>query len=327
MKKAALVVLAGLSFVWAFLSQICNSLLVPTRAQITFQKQFTPAVQVPESFFNDLPLKFTHIPKNSGISIIKELNLTVQDGPQMCYKANHDPQRFNMVFLRAPFSQIHSAFLFCSHAGNKWVKRKTRQARFPRTGNDKADFDTWLAHFASLTYADAGGQVGYGCIDPRDIQTRYMECQSAKEYRSDFAFHRAPNYTLALENVNKVDFLGITDFYHESLCLLWLRRTRILPTTCSCGAPSSTTLQQQQHVHHTHGVRPHSDNFEEPTRTWAANITRLDRALYLHGLQRFAHEIDLAEQIAGRTFLCNKTRIDHLQRYYYDSLVAEASLF
>jgi len=66
---------------------------------------------------------------------------------------------------------------------------------------------------------------------------RHMSCRKAPNPQANHALSVPPKPTVAIENVAEdAAFVGVTDFFHESICLLQLRREGSLPPDCGCDA-------------------------------------------------------------------------------------------
>lgn len=102
----------------------------------------------------------------------------------------------------------------------------------------------------NLTALDFGPSVDYKCIDPRNLQTHHMSCISQKNPTANHAVSKAPKLYLAKVNLDKADWIGNTEFHHESMCLLSLRRQHLIPEGCECN--NTKTLP---HVHIDNDVK------------------------------------------------------------------------
>lgn len=179
--------------------------------------------------------------------------------------------------------------------------------------DDETDFETWLKHFQSLSPNMVGPQYDFNCIDPRNVQARHMSCDKAPNPQANHALQIPPNLTRAIENTYDATFVGITEFYHESICMLQFRRTGALGDGCRCDANENAAAIHQWN---THGVPKHSSDFVGDIKSMVDNFTTLDAVLYRVALDRFVNDIAIAERIAGRRFLCNLTKVtDLLQRH------------
>ena len=280
----------------------------------------TPAsIPASTNFYENRPISFTHIPKCSGTSFVSIMEPKYHE--QNCYleMAHHRDggNTMNCVFIRSPRSHVQSQFLECVY--DTWGKIVTSGTAFPRTEDLQDDFKKWLEHFVALdTRTDYGTTVDYNCIDPRNVMARHMSCQRAPNPQANHALSVPPELTVAIENVAKdATFIGVTDFFHESICLLQLRREGSLPPGCGCDAAAEAARNKKKEVHITHDVPPHnSDQFPKDIRIMLDSLTQLDRQLFVAGLKRFMEDMDVAERVVNRKFWCNRTKAYDLLELY-----------
>ena len=112
------------------------------------------------------------------------------------------------------------------------------------------------------------------------------------------------NPTEALNNLDDADFVGLTDFYHESICMLHFRREKELRPGCNCKEDSTSN-----HEHVTHGV-PEKKN--KPTAQMVEiidSLTVLDAILFQKALTRFFRDLSKVEKEAGASVLCDRTKL------------------
>ena len=179
------------------------------------------------------------------------------------------------------------------------------------------DFKRWLIHFDQLKSSQVGPNYDFRCQDPRNTLTRHMSCQYGPNPKANHAMLPPPNLTLAIENVCEVNFLGIADFYHESICILKLRREQTLPPGCVCGDDISRSL----HVHKTHNLpslSPEERTLSPELNSMIDRLISLDAPLFVAGLDRFLSDIKTAESVAKVQIMCpnnNKKASDLLKLY------------
>ena len=291
--------------------------LPPTRmptshptSQSPMQSPTRTVLSPPVGFYDQRPISFTHIPKCSGTSFTREMH--PRKANQDCYNHMRHSDKMNCVFLRSPRAHVQSQFLECVYDG--WGKKVTKHTAFPRTKDKDDDFESWIRHFVQLNNTQVGPEVDFNCIDPRDTQTRHMSCLVAPNPRANHALLPLPNLTAAIANVvSDATFIGLTDFYHESMCILKLRRTGSLPESCGC-SEGQKALRLHKHV--THGVPQHKPIFSKEVTSMVDSMTKSDRPLFVAPLKRFLKDVDVAEQVANSQFLCNRTKALELLELY-----------
>jgi len=266
---------------------------------------------IPYGFFDDRNISFIHIAKCSGRSFEREI-VPAKSG-QNCYKLGKSSSMMNVVFLRSPRAHVYSQFMQCKH--DRFGRRVTKKTAFPRSKDDIYDLRIWLDHFIQIMDKEPrqfGPENDFNCMDPRNMQTRYMSCDwTRSEAHPDHAHQDDDDIDEAIRNVRKATFIGLTDFYHESICMLQFRSTKILPLTCQCTdlGGNATENQSDGHVHYTHsqdGVPKHSvHNLPMDVLKLEDRLTNWDQRLFLFALDRFLRDIRIAEKVAGHKFFCH----------------------
>eukprot|EP00977_Amphora_coffeiformis_P025587 scaffold20597_cov167-Amphora_coffeaeformis.AAC.1 len=220
-------------------------------------------------------ISFTHIPKVAGTSFNREVNPRLTQ--QNCYDYMKKPNMINVVFFRDPRNHVQSQFLYCKH-NTDWARKKIKGTDFPLNDDDVTDFRTWLQHFVAFLEPGNrkfGSKHDYNCIDPREVQARHMSCHKEPNPRANHALAVDPNITHAIENLHDATLIGVSNFYHESICMLRLRQKGTLPDACHCNATESTG---SEHVAVAHGVPKHSaDDLPPDMIAMIDSLTKLDR--------------------------------------------------
>lgn len=289
------------------------------------------------------PLRFLHIPKTAGTSAIVELQALGYDlgsasqaTMEACYPPykSSSPSTLNFVLLREPRSHVLSQFLECRftrfgswvtwadslrHA--EWQKecKRTRCGinRFgERFGGSRnrtaasilAGFEPWIRHFARVQgSARRSGVDDFGCYDARSLQTRALTCARRGGYASHH-YDGEANLAGAMEVVRQVDLLGVTELYHESLCLVHFRVQGALPPSCVCNADANRSAGggTMRHEHRTHGG-PRDFGLSALPQALLPTVdavTRDDAQLYEAALRRVVRDIRSVETQAGARVLC-----------------------
>lgn len=261
-------------------------------------------------FFDNRPISFTHIPKCGGVSFGSEMEPKFNSHD--CFATMKREGTMNVVFLRSPRKHVRSQHGEC-YFDPQWGLKVTKNTLFPRTDNYTEDFSQWLHHFSMLSENQIGPDHDFNCYDPRELQTRYMSCLSAGSCEANHALvGEPPSLEQALINLNDADFVGLTDFYHESICMLHYRREEELPVGCNCNEAANKIT----HVHETHGVPNLSDEWTADVIELVDSFTLLDRALFKHALNRFQRDLLEVEQKAGVPVLCDRSKMEVLSSTY-----------
>lgn len=246
-----------------------------------------------------------HIPKTAATSLKKELHansIGIKQGyDEYCYLERKYWGGFLLTFLRAPRAHVYSQYLECRY--DDFGKKQTAGTSFPRDVDDVTGVSQWIEHFHNDWNPKKGD---YNCYNPRNMQTRVLTCVN---HRWDL--HHEPVYVAgeqfvnrqnaALTHINEIDWVGITEFYHESWCLLLHQLKRELPVDCGqCEAANNIT-----HVHDTHHVPKHDPN-DIPVDVLKKidSLTTSDVEVYIEGLKRFCYNIQTLYQQSGKKVLC-----------------------
>ena len=113
-----------------------------------------------------------------------------------------------------------------------------------------------------------------------------------------------------------LDFVSLTEFTHESRCLLYYRlRSNELPkaqayldNNCRCGGPRDEEGNDDVHVvHHNATRRSNMRDLPKDLLSQVEELTRIDAAIYNIALHQFLAEIAWLESKAalGRRVLCD----------------------
>ena len=123
-----------------------------------------------------------------------------------------------------------------------------------------------------------------------------------------------------------MDFVGITELYEPSWCVLIAKLSgtpppRCLSRDCSDGATNATkndTFRKLKHI--THGMPPHSiSNVRSSTLREIDEFTRLDSLLYIAGVKRFLADARAVEESINATILC-PAELDRLDDTLADAI-------
>ena len=158
--------------------------------------------------------------------------------------------------------------------------------------NIRRDYLLFLRHFAQLTDNMVGSNFDFNCYDPRNFITRFLSC--GVEERPHHAEISPPKLQRALLNINLAHFVGVTDLYIESVCLLEVRVTGHLSDRCACDQ-----RRPEQFYAIDHGVT-HLDHdtvlMQPKLQTKVERLTILDRVVFGSGLLRLLCDAREVEQ-------------------------------
>ena len=282
---------------------------------------------------------FLHISKSGGASWINELELIKpgklypksRQGPEWGQIYQNKQNRFDhlsyhLAAFRSPRHHTWSLWSECRFDG--WGQRVTRDTAFPRSGQDAdgdlRDFITWMDHFVD-DQSPTGAQLkrgtssdSYNCYHPANYQSRPLVTDQKNPHKPTGDDELVPSAALSNQTYYYYDWVAVTEFYHESKCLLYYRiqpRTlamqEYLDQTCHCRLP--TIAQETKHIsdvqnlHHDGRRRQTMRDLDPTVLAKIQAATETDVTLYKTALEQFlTQEIPWLEAALGRRVVCDK---------------------
>jgi len=196
----------------------------------------------------------------------------------------------------------------------------TSNTNFPHSGRDAEgdvrDFTAWLNHFVD----DAGLRSGtvddyYNCYHPANYQSRAFVTDAELPHTARNEGELIPNVTLAKQTYLYNDWVAITDFFHESKCLLYYRvepRTvtmqDYLVQSCHCkpmAVSAAEVPKDIQSLHHDGRRRKSMRDLDNNLLQRIAAATTSDVAVYQTALKQFMREMAWLEESMGRRVVCD----------------------
>ena len=123
-----------------------------------------------------------------------------------------------LVFLRSPRAHVLSMFKECRYDAWGVALWKKNQSQVPHEGTHQHDFEQWLDW-----YLHPLNKPWLGCYQPWNYQARAMTSWGKQPHGISAIETYEPSADSALTSYLETDWVGITDFYDESLCLLLSR--------------------------------------------------------------------------------------------------------
>ena len=215
-----------------------------------------------------------------------------------------------VVFLRDPMSHVLSQFLECKY--DSWGRKVTNHTGFPGYDdlNDPLEgFDEWVRHFDQLK--TNGTKVGYNstyrCYDPHNMQSRYFATQQrSSPHNANNMADRWPNIDIARKRLDRVQVVGIVEYYPASLCLFeyFAGGHQFLTQGCQvCHGGQLDVVKSL--IHEAHHVPSHSiDSISDVTRIMIQNMTAIDLQFYESGRDMFQRQVDQLREETGIDLLC-----------------------
>lgn len=289
---------------------------------------------------------FLHIPKTAGASFRHDLNkhgnLALQK-TEMCYQELYNLGRnssasnpYMITFLRDPRRHVLSQFFECKY--DTWGKVSTAGTQFPRSSTDIEDFTSWVNHFyrhwkrskdksawnsSDLVVDD------FNCYTPYNMQARALSDECVDSHHDS----RRINYLYFnsyIHNFNSLSFVGVTDYYKLSFCMIWYYFNNSVAIKQFCH-------EKKESLHITHNVPDHADiSIRYPQDLWRKvdEMTEIDSTLYKIGVDRLyrnfdhlhaKHNLDLFDIYNGELSVQDNI-YDTFSSTYLDPLPIEYSL-
>mmetsp|Transcript_9192 Transcript_9192/g.27140 ORF Transcript_9192/g.27140 Transcript_9192/m.27140 type:complete len:312 (-) Transcript_9192:351-1286(-) len=257
---------------------------------------------------------FLHISKAGGSTFIKwardshlfpSLYPNLIAGQEHGYLFDRDlrPMAQRLVLLRSPRAHVLSMFKECRY--NKWgISLWTRGgSKVPHNGTHQHDFEQWVNW-----YLHPLNKTWLGCYQPWNYQARAMTSSSKNPHNIGAPDTYEPSIDKALTLYLETEWVGITDFYDESLCLLLSRlKTEAAAVrfseSCRCSEDAKPILGITEPV--THGSVSSTDVDVYPELAVKMDrLTAIDKALFSVALRGFLSEIRSLEVRVGHRVLC-----------------------
>ena len=264
-------------------------------------------------------LSHVHIPKTAGSSFLVDgvqflptgVHLTGNHERSLKFTETIMSEMDPVTFLRNPVQQVLSQFLECKY-DEDWGRWLTRDTAFP-AGNHSQPFDgleEWTEHFVTSEGLAkeffSPREHAFRCYNPWNMQARYLasDAPNNTSWEDMHYVHtegdRRPDLGEALLGMSRMPFVGISDLYIPSLCLLRFHATGTVPPECGCKIHHHLQLN-----HIEHSVPPHSID-DVPLRVLKRihRLVEVDTRLFLETLRLFEIRAEIAAQATGVQLLC-----------------------
>ena len=261
---------------------------------------------------------FVHIPKTGGSSLIIDLPKVIQSEACFMYMKNFfgaDTDSFYFTFLRNPRSHVWSQYvyardilpevkrLFNSSIGEYFGLTPLSTLEFPMNSSVVSGFRAWINHFVKGLHADGSMSEtdSFNYFHPYNYQSRVLSpsCNLSQSWQFSRDIQSVQEMQRSLlKSLDSLSFVGITEFYSTSMCLLMYHLNLELPHACT--TPSSDDL-------FSHVGKSHAESISQrplvPLLLWKKVdlLTRFDNALYCAGLRRFSCALEAFRVKTGQT--------------------------
>lgn len=246
---------------------------------------------------------YHHIPKVGGHSVKMDVS-TLFPSPfafpnsEGCF--NDHKVYFGVqgaiTFLREPRGHVLSQYSHLMGGG----PATSLLPDFGQWVHDWADFwrltkaqNRSLAFLKDKNFTEQERYVGF---NPIEKQTHKMTCTTPYYYPEHIDVDRA------VQIMHSASFVGILEFYPESLCVLHALVTGVMPTSCDCEKRGAVP----DFWHHNSCCGPPHDihTVTEDTIKLIDEITKADRHLYNEAVDNFLSTLRQIEDEQGVQILC-----------------------
>jgi hypothetical protein len=239
-----------------------------------------------------------------------------------------------VTMVRSPRSHAISMYMHCQFSAEQKTNFKIKEQNrniFPLKGEDmkKEDvirgFDNWLDYMLNMDDTKFINTIdSFDCYTPWNLQSRMMTCNIKSKHHHGAQIIRKGYYNEQFQkdnNIhipkiepdwddvkdiilsNKMAFIGLTEHYKESVCIIHYIHSKTMPSHCDC-----TTQQQQQTKlqNRTHGV-PHLLDVSDlslSTLRKIDEITKVDVMTYQLSQKIFNETLQLVESESGIKLIC-----------------------
>jgi len=260
----------------------------------------------------DAKIFHLHIPKAAGRSVVSDLSSMVGRRNIYSYEtcfhfsdsANFTALQDTVVMLRQPREHVFSQYQFCKLATDPGYRSIVRYLEaFPGEKNFHMtiSFQNWIEEW---TRSPRYGSYSIledreFCWCPHNLQASRLAC------KDDRRCSATVDLDAAKRSLDAVTMLGVTEAYHESLCLFHAHLMGELPDHCNCESPDFSSYKETKETHGEH----YQESIEDmPPETIAQvdAMTQQDKAIYQRGVKRFVADVQKMEKRFGTKILCQE---------------------
>lgn len=256
---------------------------------------------------------FFHLAKTAGASAMvdlpQHLSMTTQlSSYECCWPSFTGPDAWDptavITFIREPLAHVYSQWNHCRKNLNHWFN--------PR--GLPANFSQWLRYWNKVGDHPTVREHGFHCYVPINLQARALSCRARSCPRvthaldeavlGDTSGELAVHEDLATRRLqNSVRFVGITEFYQESMCILHAMSKNSLPYYCNC--EDREAWGRFPHADRDHGGRvPKTHTLSKADADMIRKLTKVDARLYEVAMGRFMEAVQSVEGRFGKRVFC-----------------------
>mmetsp|Transcript_41082 Transcript_41082/g.87499 ORF Transcript_41082/g.87499 Transcript_41082/m.87499 type:complete len:288 (+) Transcript_41082:104-967(+) len=253
-----------------------------------------------------------HIPKTGGMSFKRDLWNMIPAGRHRLYSKNECYSWGREVvgtadvitMMRNPRSQLSSMYRHCIDPDRR---RKFNSTQVPvPIRNFRAYLKTWEQLDKRGWKERLNGHnfgrirnVPFRCFRPVNMVSHLFTCSSPWQW------HAKVDMDLATRNLHSSFFVGLTEMYQESLCLLYAKLHGALPIKCDCENSTAWSAFSTHQIHQGYKSKA-SKRAQYPPEIIDImdRFTATDVELYNIAKDRFMSEVKAVELKFKRKIIC-----------------------
>ena len=224
------------------------------------------------------------------------------------------------TILRSPRSHVLSLFSHCHMAHhNTWKRMWDDLPQYAAEGLlrvTEAACDSYCTHFkpdpiedlrSQLEHLNSSEQAQVQVIPfLRNLQTHALSCRTSQgslgqHFRDLHSEEALPSIDDALETLRRFDWVGLTDLFEHSICLLHYQSNGSLPRSCDCSNGSVSRLALPKFTHGQKALEAERLHVDLLARIDAE--TEKDQKLFAEALRLLLGRLRRVEEVTGASLL------------------------
>jgi len=264
---------------------------------------------------------FFHLAKTAGSSALadlpRHLSMTTHlSSYECCWPSFSEPDALEptavITFIREPKAHVYSQWNHCRKNLDNWFNPRGLPATFSQ----------WLRYWNRVGDHPTVHEHGFHCYVPINLQARALSCHAKgcplvthaldEAVLHDTSGKLAVDEDLATRRLqHSVRFVGLTEFYQESMCLLHAISRDSLPDYCHCEDHEAWAKFPHANLDHG-GVVSKTHVLSKEDADMIRKLTQADARLYEVAMGRFMEAVDLVEGRFGKRVFCRSPARDSL---------------
>ena len=260
-----------------------------------------------------------HTPKVAGCSVVEDLSAMVGRDHifthEACFAASMDANgssyfKDRVAMVRRPRDHVFSMYEFCDKATDPFYRTivGSKQKLKGQTNYTLPDsFGKWIDEwYKTPRFGDYSiYEDDEACYCPYNMQAARLACLATDGPGLDC--HETVDLDRALKNLDQTTMLGVTEAYHESMCLFHGHLLGSLPDYCNCESPAWASYKETKDTHGEH-YNQTIDDMPPDVVQKVDDMTKSDKVIYKAAVQRFIKDVEAMEQRFEVKILCSAQR-------------------